>query len=115
MHLALQHCPSYSVIAAEGHLTESTIESVLDVFSLIPCEQSLVVDLAQVIELDASAARALGNEIATRAAVAHVALVFVDAKIGAALVRAGLHDVVPFVDRFEHAVSLVASDVMAGR
>ena len=114
MHLSLHHHPSYSTIAVEGGLDGLSADGVLDAFSLVPPEQSLVLDLSQARDVDWRAARLLTDEISERSRVAHVVVVVDGDAVSSALVATDLHRWVPFVHRIDDAVTLVTGVVTTG-
>jgi len=107
MHLQLHHYPSYSLVAAEGSLDGTNIEAVLDVFSLVPVEQSLVIDVRGVAAVDVVAAKALVDEVAPRARVANVTVVVDELGVASTLVMEDLHHLAPLFRNVDDAVALV--------
>ena len=75
MNLSLHHHPSFSVIAVEGDLYGAAVENVLDLFSMVPVEQSLIVDLSGVGILESTACAAVRDELRGRTEVASLAVV----------------------------------------
>lgn len=114
MHLSLHHHPSYSLVSIDGSLTAASIDSAIDMFSMVPVGQPLVIDLAQLTSIESVAAVALHDELRGRALDAAVAVVVNDLDVSMQLV---LHDVdrrAQFVRSRADALALVTG-VLAGR
>ena len=114
MHMSLQHHPSYTMVSAEGWLTVESVDSVVDLFSLVPLEQAFILDLRKVDVLDAGAAGVITAELRSRSGAADVAVVVDDAGVAAALVLEDLHHSVPFVRLVDDAVTLVTRTIAVG-
>lgn len=86
MHLTLHHHPHVSRIAAEGHLTGANVDGVVDMLSMVPVDQPLIVDLLAVASIDDLAASALHEEFRERALRASVTVVVDDLDVRMQLV-----------------------------
>ena len=113
MHMSLQCHPSYAVVSVEGWLSVESVDSVIDLFSLVPLDQSLILDLCKLDVLDAGAAGVLTAEIRSRSGTADVAVVVDDTGVAASLVLEDLHHSVPFVRLVDDAVTLVTRTIVA--
>lgn len=108
MHLRLHHHPSYSLVAVDGELDQRSVDPLIDVFSMVPLGQGVVLDLRDVRTLDVAAARLLRDELVPRTGAAHVAVVVADPDVAASLVMADLHRSTSLVRTIEDAVGVVA-------
>lgn len=114
MNLSLHHHPSFSVIAVEGDLLSAAVENVLDLFSMVPVDQSLIVDLSGVGIVDSAACTAVRDELRARMEVAKLAVVVDSDDVSLNLVLHDVDRVAPLVRRRDDAISLVTG-VLAGR
>lgn len=114
MHLTLHHHPQFSRLAAEGHLTSTNIEGVVDMLSMVPLDQPLIVDLLAVESVEGAAATALRNEFADRAPRASVTVVVDDLDVRMSLVLRDVDRCSQLVHSEADAVS-IATGVLTGQ
>ena len=114
MNLSLHHHPSFSVIAVEGDLLSAAVENMLDLFSMVPVDQSLIVDLSGVGVIESAACTAVDGELRTRMEVAALSVVVDSDDVSMTLVLHDVDRVAPLVRRLEDAIALVTG-VLAGR
>lgn len=114
MHLSLHHHRSYSTLAIEGSLTGTAIDGVIDMFSMVPVGQRLVVDLSAVTIIDDDSAGALCDELRDRADTATVIVVVHDVEVTMQLVLRNLDRCTRFARTKAEAIAL-ATGVLAGQ
>lgn len=114
MNLSLHHHPSFSVVAVEGDLVGASVENVLDLFSMVPLEQSLIVDLSGVGHLESAACTAVREELRARMEVALLAVVVDSDDVSLSLVLHDVDRVAPLVRRRDDAVTLVTGVLVGG-
>lgn len=102
------------MVSAEGWLTVESVDSVIDLFSLVPLEHPFILDLRKVDVLDVGAAGVLAAEVRSRSRSADVAVVVDDPGVAASLVMVDLHHSVPFVRLVDDAVTLVTRTIAVG-
>jgi anti-anti-sigma regulatory factor len=100
--------PEFSVVAADGELSAHSIDGLIDLCSMVPETEPLVIDLRQVSRLDHAAAGALYEEANGRRGATPVAVVVDDPEVIVDLAMQGVHRSALFAPTVAAAVTMVA-------
>lgn len=115
MHLTLQHHPQFSILTAEGALEAGNVEGVVDMLSMVPLDQPLVVDLLAVRSIDGEAASALRAEFRDRIVQADVTVAVADVDVTMQLVLRDVDRCCQLVRTQADAISLSTGVLAAQR
>ena len=108
MHITMRHHPSFSVVAADGELLACSVDGLIDLCSMVPERQPLVIDLRQVSRVDQAAAGALYDEAYGRRRTTPVAVVVEDPELIVDLAMQGVHRAARIAPTVAAAVTMVA-------
>ena len=97
------------MVAADGELSAHSIDGLIDLCSMVPETEPLVIDLRQVSRLDHAAAGALYEEANGRRGATPVAVVIDDPELIVDLAMQGVHRSAFFAPTVAAAVSMVAA------
>lgn len=100
--------PGFSVVAADGELSAYSVDGLIDLCSMVPDAQPLVIDLRGVSRVDHAAAGALYEEANGRRRATPVAVVVDDPELIVDLAMQGVHLSARFVPTVAAAVTMVA-------
>ncbi len=96
------------MVAADGELSASSVDGLIDLCSMVPAAQPLVIDLRRVSGLDRAAAGALYDEASLRRCAMPVAVVVDDPELIVDLALQGVHRSARFVPTVAAAITMVA-------
>jgi hypothetical protein len=100
--------PEFSVVAADGELSAHSVDGLIDLCSMVPEEQPLVIDLRRVSRLDHAAAGALCEEAYGHRRATPVAVVIDDPELIVDLATQGVHRSALLASTVAAAVTMVA-------
>ena len=96
------------MVAADGELSAYSVDGLIDLCSMVPEAQPLVIDLRRVSRLDHAAAGALYEEAYGRRRAAPVAVVIDGPELIVDLAMQGVHQSALFAPTVPEAVTMVA-------
>ena len=102
------------MVAADGELSATSVDGLIDLCSMVPEAQPLVIDLRRVSGVDRVAAGALYEEANGRRCARPVAVVVDDPELVDDLAIQGVHRTARFVPTFAAAVAMVAGAPTGG-
>lgn len=112
MQISLVNTDDISFVEVAGVLGATSVESLLDVLSLVPEGCAVVIDLTGLVEVERRAAMALTRRLSRQAARTNVAVVSTDVDITVEFVLADAHPGVAFVRSLDDAIGLVTGVVV---